>query len=178
MYLRTFDSAQQGVVYGDGCRGFHTGNGTGDDAGIVPPDHPQGGRRHGVQVHAPLLPGDGGRGLKRRPEGEGHPVGNAAQNAAAAVGDGADLPILHGEGVVIHAAPQPCGFKADAELNALDGGYAEHDGGNAVLHTAEQRAAQTCGQTQHGTFHHAAYGVTLRLGGGNSRRHGQPPRVV
>ena len=85
---------------------------------------------------------------------------------------------LEMEGVGLNAAPQPCSFKADAEFNALDGGDPEYNGGNAALHTVKQRAAQTCGQTQHGTFHHAAYGVTLRLGGGNSRLHGRPCGVV
>ena len=85
-----------------------------------------------------------------------------------------DLDVYKRQGVVILTAPQPCSFKADAEFNALDGGNPEYNGGNAALHTVKQRAAQTCGQTQHGTFHHAAYGVTLRLGGGNSRRHGRP----
>ena len=47
--------------------------------------------------------------------------------------------VFHGEGVVIFAAPEPGGAKADAELDALDGGDAEDDGGDAALHAVKQR---------------------------------------
>ena len=38
------------------------------------------------------------------------------------------------------------------------------------LHAVKQRSAQSHGQTQHSTFHDAANGVTLRLGGGDPAR--------
>ena len=78
--------AQQGVVYGDGRRGFDTGNGPWHDARVMTAPDPENFRGQGVQIHALLLLGNGRRRLERCPEGQGHPVGDAAQNTAAVIG--------------------------------------------------------------------------------------------
>ena len=47
--------AQQGVVYGDGRRGFDTGNGPWHDARVMTAPDPENFRGQGVQIHALLL---------------------------------------------------------------------------------------------------------------------------
>ena len=83
------------------------------------------------------------------------------------IGCGSDRAVFHHKGVIIFAATEPRGPEADAELDALHSGDAEDDGGNTALHAVKQRSAQSHGQTQHSTFHNAANGVILRLGGGD-----------
>ena len=64
-------------------------------------------RGQGVQIHALLLLGNGRRRLERCPEGQGHPVGDAAQNAAAVIGGGPNRAVFHHKGVIIFAATEP-----------------------------------------------------------------------
>ena len=90
------------------------------------------------------------------------------------IGCGSDRAVFHHKGVIIFAATEPCGPEADA----LHSGDAEDDGGNTALHAVKQRSAQSHGQTQHSTFHDAANGVTLRLGGGDLCPHGLPYGVI
>ena len=91
-------------------------------------------------------PGNGRRRLERCPEGQGHPVGDAAQNAAAVIGCGSDRAAFHHKGVIIslprsRAAPKPMNSMP------LTAGCREDDGGNTALHAVKQRSAQSHGQT-------------------------------
>ncbi len=68
------------------------------------------------QVDGVLLLGDGGRGLKGRPEHQGHAIGDAPLNAPGVVGAGFHLaPFIVVEGVVVLTAPAAGAVKARSQ---------------------------------------------------------------
>lgn len=94
----------------------------------------------GVVARSSLVLADGGRGLKRSAEEDGHAVGDAALDAARVVGlcgqlRAGDSPLLGGgvgvgggdKGVVVAGAVHLGAEEAGANLEALDGGDG-HDG--------------------------------------------------
>ena len=117
-------------------------------------------RHHRLQIDALLLARDGRRRLEGRAEHNGHPVRDAAEDAAAAVRLGDDFPVFDREGVVILAAAQLRHAEARAKFHALDRRDAEKRGGDPVFHTSEHRIAKARGRAENRAFDDAADAVT------------------
>ena len=140
----------------------------------MPPRHGEGNDLPGVEIHALLGSRDGGGGLHRRPESQGHAIGDAAQDAAAVIALSNDSPVFYGKGIIILAAPEPGRGEAGAELDALHRRDAEDGGGDPVLHPIEHGVAQPGRQAQDGALNDAAERIPLRPGRRDGGAHGLP----
>ena len=113
----------------------------------------------GGQTHRPLGPGNGRRGFESRPQGNGHTVGDAPQDAPGVVGGRGHGTVFQDKGVVVLRATGPGGGKAVPEFQTLHRGDAEDSRRQAVFHPVKHGVPQSGGQAYGGTFHHTAHGV-------------------
>lgn len=89
----------------------------------------------------------------------GHPVGDAAEDAAVVVGGSFDLTILDAERVVCLAARLGGKAKAKPEFNPFDCRDAEHQRSNAAFDAVEHRVADAGRQSDGGTFDDTAHRI-------------------
>ena len=68
-------------------------------------------------IQSPLLPADACCRLEGHPELDFRTVGDAAVDAAGAVFDGPDRPVLKGQGIIVLGSLHPCGRKSVTELD-------------------------------------------------------------
>ena len=148
------------------------------DAGVMPAVDHKVCILPGGQADSPLGTGDGGRGLDGRPQDDGHPVGDAPQDAAGVVGLRHHPAVLLRKGVVVLGAVGPGGSKAIPELHALHGGDAEERRRQPVLHPAEHRISQPGGHPRGRALDDAAHGVQVLPGLQDQRLHPLPGLVV
>ena len=92
-----------------------------------------------------LLLRDGRRGPDGAAEDHRHTVGNAAVDAAHAVGFGHHPAVADAEGIVCLTAAHIGKLKAVAKLHALDGGNGKERVRKESLHAVKPRLAQPCG---------------------------------
>ena len=77
-----------------------------------------------------------------------------------AVGLGADFPgLVDAEGVVVLAAPHPCGVKPSPKLDAPHCRDAKHHPADLIFHSVEDGGAQASGQAGDTALHHTADGI-------------------
>jgi hypothetical protein len=132
--------AEQVVGEDEGGHGFDDGDGAGQDAGVVAAFALEfgvfaGGGDGFLRGH------DGGGGLEGDAEEDVFAVGNAALDAAGAVGGGADLAVLHAEGSLC-SRPVSSVPETGADLEALGGGDGEHGLGEVGFQLVEDRLAE------------------------------------
>ena len=108
---------------------------------------------------------DGGGGLEGEAAEDGFAVADAALDAAAAVGGGADAAGVHVEGVVVLAAAEARAGKAAADLEAFGGGEAHQGFGEVGLEFVEDGLAEPGGDAADGALDDAADAVALGADG-------------
>mmetsp|Transcript_5384 Transcript_5384/g.11838 ORF Transcript_5384/g.11838 Transcript_5384/m.11838 type:complete len:332 (-) Transcript_5384:186-1181(-) len=113
-----------------------------------------------LTCHGLLLDADGGRGLEGDLDHNVLTVGEAALDAARAVGAGADLPVLrHVELVVVLRAQHAAATEAAANLKALGSWKREHGLGQLRLQLVKHGGAEALGAVAHHAGHLAATGL-------------------
>src|SRR2546421_10761534 len=93
------------------------------------------------RVHGLLRVHDGGYGLESDAEVNCFPIGNAALNAARAVGGGAHFAVLHSESIIVLSPGQQSPPKTGADLKAFGCRQAQHSFGEIGFQPAETRFA-------------------------------------
>ena len=106
---------------------------------------------------------DGGDGLEGDAEVDVLAVGDAALDAAGAVGGSAYLPVAQDERVIVRAAAHGGGGKAGAVFEAFGGVDAHHGVGEARLEAVEDGFAEPGGQAGDDAGDGTADGVTFLL---------------
>ena len=127
----------------------------------MPPAHGDGGVLHPAQIHRFLWACDGRCRPERDGEHDVHAVGDAAVDAAGAVGLRIDRRAVRIERIVGLAAPQRRKALSIAEADGLHGGDGKDMAADLRLHRVPPvGAAQSGGDTGNGTADTAAHAVT------------------
>src|SRR6266542_3194457 len=140
--------------------GFDHGDGAGQDARVVTAAAGDGGVLV-MDAHGVLLAHDRRGRLEGHAEVDRLAVGDAALDAARAIGSRADTLAVHVELVVVLGSAQVGAGEAGADLEALAGGQAQHPLGQVGLEPVEHRLAPAGRAATHGAGHDAAERVAV-----------------